>query len=187
MLKRRNAELTEAENPLEDSEKKKVQNARSVSWYVITLFFVVAVLIMLSYFVQQRSSYRAIDTITEQHDKFSTQALRNIEDLQNKNFALIDELEEKEERIEALEDELEQTKLDWAAGVKQTEDTLKSDYNELLLKQQATQYMLELEMALEKNDQTTAKDKFALLQPISGRLDESLRAEYERLVQLLGT
>ena len=52
-------------------------------------------------------SRSTISDMTEQHDRFSTQALQNIEELQNRNLQLMEELEGKDAEIRKLQEELE--------------------------------------------------------------------------------
>ena len=178
MLKRRDAGAAETEKP-EGAEKKKP--SYSVSIYIVILFVVVLVLILLSYFAQQSRSSKTISDITEQHDRFSTQALQNIEELQNKNLALMEELEEKDNRIEELTAEVENTRQEWEKDVKAVEEELKKDYNELLQKNQATEYLLTAEAAAAAQDKEAAGAALRALEAIEDRLDPQFREEYQRL------
>ena len=176
MLKRRDEAAPEQENKTE-SEKK--QSKYSVSVYVIILFAAVMVLIMLSYFVQQRNSSQAISDITEQHSQFSTQALQNIEELQNKNIALMDELDEKDAEIEKLQAELE----DAEAAAESAREELQTKYDTAIQQRTAMGKLLDLYM-ISKNGKASKEDKAAALEaaePYRQYLDGAYAELYESL------
>jgi len=176
LLKRRDSGDSNAENSTE-----KAQPKYSVSVYIIILFAVVMLVILLSYLVQQRNSDQTIDNLSEQHGIFASQALENIENLQNKNIELIDAVAEKDKRIEELEDEIEKLRQSWADDVKNVEDTMKSDYNELSQEYHAVKAVLDAKIALESGNETTAREKLELAEAVKDRLDEPYLAELERL------
>jgi len=178
MLKRRDSGSAEPEKP-ENAEKKKP--SYSVSIYIVILFVVVLVLIMLSYFVQQSRSSKTISDMTEQHDRFSSQALQNIEELQNQNLALIEEIEQRDDRIDELEAELEKTKINWGKSVKAVEDAMQVDYNRLLQRYQAVEYLLTAETAATAGDRDAVEEALLSLEPLAGNLDPQFREEYQRL------
>ena len=177
MLKKRGDETPEREN----SGGGKKQVSYSVSIYIIILFAAVLLLIVMSYFVQQRNSSKTISDMTEQHDRFSTQALQNIEELQNRNLQLMEELEGKDAEIRKLQEELEDTRLKWTEDVKNVEDAMKEDYNKLLMKNQATEYMLKAEMAARDKDRALAREALEALAPLEEHLDEQYLEEYGKL------
>ncbi len=105
--------------------------------YVIALIATVLLLILLSYFVQNRTRNAELDALSQQH----TSSLQKIDDLQNTNVMLEDENEnlKKElksagDRISELEDELEKTKEKYAEDIKKLEEGYKAEYDELLQK-----------------------------------------------------
>ena len=176
MLKRR-----DSGEPAAEKSTEKAQPKYSVSVYIIILFAVVMLVILLSYLVQQRNNAETIDNLSEQHGIFSSQALENIENLQNKNIELIDAVTEKDEHIEELEDEIEKLRKDWADDVKNVEDTMKSDYNELLQEYNAVKAVLDAKIALESGNETLAREKIGMAESSKNLLDGEYLAELERL------
>ena len=121
----------------ESREDMRPAKERSVMVYVIALIATVLLLILLSYFVQNRTRNAELDALSQQH----TSSLQKIEDLQNTNVMLEDENEnlKKElksagDRISELEDELEKTKEKYAEDIKKLEEGYKAEYDELLQK-----------------------------------------------------
>lgn len=95
-LERRDAEDVgaEAETPREPATvtgKERSRREKSAILYTTLLFIVALGLIALSYFIQKRAN-ETMDSLNEQHGQFTVQALKNIEDLQNRNLQLEDEL-----------------------------------------------------------------------------------------------
>ncbi len=134
-MKRCNEKQTAVNN--ESREDMRPAKERSVMVYVIALIATVLLLILLSYFVQNRTRNAELDALSQQH----TSSLQKIEDLQNTNVMLEDENEnlKKElksagDRISELEDELEKTKEKYAEDIKKLEEGYKAEYDELLQK-----------------------------------------------------
>ncbi len=88
------------------SDKSAKKREASVIIYTSILFLVALALILLSYFIQQRTTTKLTE-VTTQHGEFSELALQNIVGLQNKNQELTNELDKAREELEAREEELE--------------------------------------------------------------------------------
>lgn len=145
------------------------------------MFGVFVLLILLSYFIQQRNSSKTISSITEQHGKFSTQALENIEALQNKNIELVEELGIAKTRIEELEKENGKARQQYTDDLRETEKKLKAEYNGLTSKMQALEYLIDAEIALRQGDNAAAIEKIRLLESVAASLDDAYREEFESL------
>ena len=110
-LKRRDSEGAAPDAPKEDNGGKKKY---SVGAYMCLLFAVVLVLVVMSYFVQQRNHTITLDSLLEQQDNVTSQAFANIEKLQDTNIqlmeeneALSNEVEDLKEKVSTLESEKE--------------------------------------------------------------------------------
>ena len=106
--------------PLDEKEAPKSQrkSEQSVIVYVTILFTVAFLLVLLSYFIQQRRNANTIDSINEEHSQATMQAQINIDKLQNYSLKLeteIDELEddkkELEERIDTMSEVLDEIRV----------------------------------------------------------------------------
>lgn len=85
------------EKPAVSSKKREI----SVIIYTTVLFAVALALILLSY-CMQKSANSAISDMSIQHGEFGTQAMRNIEELQDRNAQLTEELKLERSRESAL-------------------------------------------------------------------------------------
>lgn len=83
------------------SEKNLKKREISVIIYTTVLFAIALALILLSY-AMQKSANTAISDISQKHGEFSTQAMKNIEELQEQNRQLTEELEQERHRGTAL-------------------------------------------------------------------------------------
>ena len=174
---------------------KKRQTAVFV--YMALLFLVALGLVVLSYFVQQSRNRDQISDITEQHSEFSSQALRNIEELQKTNLALKDELEDKTLAIQELEDEVEdlneeivKLREQWAEDVKTVEGTLKTDYNNAVHRSMGIEAIYNLKKAIENGDKELADQYIQQAEGAKEFLDSSWITELNELkmqAELIGT
>lgn len=113
-LKRRDAPgggQESGETPEETPRREPTPKKREVSVLIYTsvLFIVALALILLSYFIQQRTTSKLAE-VSSQHGAFSTMAMQNIEELQNRNQELTDQLNSEKEASDALRAELEQAR-----------------------------------------------------------------------------
>jgi peptidoglycan hydrolase CwlO-like protein len=120
----------------EDSRTSKANSKKAVFIYGATLLAVVLFFILLSYFIQQRNNSQ-ITTLLEKN----ATAQQNLENLQNANLQLQTQndkytvtIEDLENKIAALELQIDGVRQTWAEDVKNVEDTYKAQYNELLIK-----------------------------------------------------
>ena len=127
--------LTDSVN---DSEKqkniKRLKSKRSVYIYIATLFVIVVLFILLSYFMQQRNNSE-LHTLNEKN----ATAQLNIENLQTakleiqaENDANKTKIAELEKQVSSLEDEIKQVRIDWQNDVQNTKNNDTLQYNELL-------------------------------------------------------
>jgi predicted nuclease with TOPRIM domain len=168
MLKKRSegADDNTKEENLESDKPKKY----SLKAYIIIMFTVMILLILLSYFIQQRNS-ETIDSLNQQHSEFSISALENIERLQTENEQLkktvdeqTDELSDKNDEIDKLEGELADVRQEWSDDVKSVEDTMKADYNGLKLKYDSLTALVMMQQAVNDGDYEKAAEYMALIQ-----------------------
>lgn len=167
------------------SDDSRKQTKHDVFVYATVMFGVFVLLILLSYFIQQRNSSKTISNITEQHGRFSTQALENIEALQNKNIELAEDLGVAKTRIEELEKEKEKARQQYEDDLRETEEKLKAEYNEIKGKMQALEYLIDAEIALRYGDNAAAREKIRLLESVAASLDDAYREEFETLKERL--
>ena len=174
MLKRRDS--GSAPENSEAKETKQPQKNYSVSIYVSVFFVAVIVVILISYFGHSKTTSETINSLTAQHDKFSMQALENIEELQNRNIQLAEEKEELEDRLEELEEE----NLRLANLMKKVEDGEENGYN-VLIDNETAAGLLDVRLLLDAGDEAAAREAF---EKIDGEAAEKYIEEYERLKEL---
>lgn len=173
-----------SENQTEKTVETKKRSEKSVTVYVVMLFVVVLLLLFLSYFIQQRRNSDTISDLTEQHSAFSSQALQNIEKLQEKNLSLTKDLEDAHKQIEDLEEELDDSKSKLQDKIKEAiEAEMKN--KEMEKKYQALDVLLDAEKVLESGDTEVAKKLIAALELIKDSLDEKYTARYQAMVENL--
>jgi len=169
-------EVSPAPETAETKEKKEKQSETAVWRYIISLFIVVVIVMVLSYFVQQRHNNSAITALTEQHSEFTIQAMQNIERLQTSNEDLTRRLEDseaKERELEArLEEALAQQELAQQAAA-EAAAAAESQLNEQRMKTEALAKLLELYMAAQ-DENAAAEDleePLRAAEALSGYLD----------------
>jgi len=91
------------------------------------------------------------------------------------------ELSQTKEQLAELEAELEKTKINWGKSVKAVEDAMQVDYNRLLQRYQAVEYLLTAETAATAGDRDAVEEALLSLEPLAGNLDPQFREEYQRL------
>jgi len=181
LLKRRDSGGAEQAPPRGEEKNPGQQSRHPVSVYVLTLFAAVMLLILLSHLISQRNSSQTISDMTEQHDRFSIQALENIEMLQDKNIELIETNESLEARVEELEAELADVRQRWSDDVRAVEETLKNDYSKLLVEYQTVQYLLNARLAHDSGDIASMREQLALIEAAATFLPAQYAEEYARL------
>jgi len=199
---KKRSEGADAGSPLPaETPKSKQKTQESVIIYIAILFTVAFLLILLSYFMQQRRSEDTISTLTQTHNQFSSQALENIEELQNKNLALQEETEtlqdqlddkdteisELEGKIADLEAQIAQLRLDWAADVKSVTDQFKVDVNREAQRSMAVEAMYTAREKLAEGDISGAKSEFLQAEHYKSLLDKDLLEKFEKLSQDIKT
>lgn len=149
--------------PLEDSKpKSRKKSQQSVIVYVTLLFTFACLLVLLSYFMQQRKNEDAMSDLTEQHTQFTAQAQQNIENLQNMNIDLQTQLEEAQEKIQELESKVDELNAE--------NESVKAELEEAK----------ELEQTL--RDSRSADEKLALLfAAIAGGNDENIKNAFDNM------
>lgn len=157
-MRRRGAAGAEnAENGEKQPKEPRGGQKYSVMMYVSVLFTVVIFIILLSYFAQQRSSSRTIESITRQHAQFSTSALERIENLQDSNIALIEKVDEYENALSDLEEvraDLERR----LADAEESEEALRTEFDALQKKYGAVSDLMRLEAAISARDMDKAAE-----------------------------
>lgn len=173
-----------------EAPKSRQKTQESVIIYIAILFTVAFLLILLSHFMQQRRSEDTINSLTQSHNQFSSQALANIEELQNQNLALKtetedlrDQLDDKDAEIEELEEQIAQLRLDWAAEVKSVTDQFKTDINREAQKAMAIEAIYSAREKLTAGDVAGAKSELLQAEHYKSQLDESWLEKYEKLSQ----
>ena len=182
LTRRDSVEPAEA-NPAAGAEaaEKKPQKSYSVTLYICILFAFVIVLVLLSYFGQQRNNSRALLSLREQHDQVTSQAFDNIEKLQEKNMELLNENNEQKKTIEKLQSQI--TSLEDSAEKAAAEsDALKKELK-------AAEDIIALRSAIAAAD---AEKAAQLIERLNGETDaltqsgkemfNELKAEYDALI-----
>ncbi len=187
--KRADAEMSgeTKENKSEETPKSRDRYGRSVIAYIAVLFSVVIMLILLSYFMQQRNS-ATINSITQQHKEFSAQALENIENLQNKNQELLLKEQQNEETIESLNARIAELEEDISAAAEELEtekEAAEGKYKGLEDKYRALGALIRVEQALLNEDEAAAKQYLLEMEPYKGALDEEWLKVYNDLAKKL--
>ena len=171
--KRSETEEKQTKGTEECSKTKKY----SLWVYVTVMFCVVVAVILLSYFMQERNA-RQIDELTETHGQISAQALGTIERLQDEKEALIEENAALNEELASLglkyDEDMQELREAWASDVGNVEDTMKTDYNELLQQYGTVRALFDAYMYFEKGDLENAAARLSL---VTTTLD-SLPGEY---------
>ncbi len=103
-----NNEVPEGRQERDETPLRKRQ--LNVLIYMVVLFAVALGLIVLSYFIQHRANANTITDMTDKHSEITLQALKNIEELQNKNQELMKKMQEQERELLDVKDELEESK-----------------------------------------------------------------------------
>lgn len=111
---------------------RKEKSRKAVYIYIATLFGVVLIFILLSYFVQLRNN----SEISTLYEKNAT-AQQNIENLQSTNLQLQTDNDSYKEKISELQDQINDLKLQWESDVQTIMEQDKAKYNELLSKYNA--------------------------------------------------
>ena len=165
-LKRRDSEGAAPDAPKEESGGKKKY---SVGAYMCLLFAVVLVLVVMSYFVQQRNHTITLDSLLEQQDNVTSQAFANIEKLQDTNIQLMEENEALSEEVEELKEQAEALESEKAA--------LESAKNDAENELYALKELYKLQKAIDSGDieaaekQVTAVKKSALSGDYKAKFD----------------
>lgn len=89
------------------ADRTKPGSQRSVLVYLVILFAAAFVLLLLSYFMQQRSNEETIDGL-----KQSVSAIQSAQDAFEENASLKEQLEELESQVQAQQNELSQQELE---------------------------------------------------------------------------
>ena len=176
----------------EDAAKSPAKREASVLIYTVVLFVVALALIALSYMIQQRNTNDTINNLTEQHGEIQSQALRNIEELQNTNLALREENEQLRLQIEDLRRQLEETQEE-LTGLRDRAEDAERDQTQLQGEKDA------LELALEEHQKTIeaiekllvliqegpTEEGMAEMEPLAQYLDEPYTTYYQDLVEMM--
>lgn|GEM_PF-2609897 len=113
---KRRAEIQTSAEGTQTGQQASKREHYSVRPYIVLLFVAVIVLMVLSYFVQQRRNSATIDSMTESHNQFSIEALQNIEALQQSNLQLRDRVQTLEGDTAKQADELDALRAELAAA-----------------------------------------------------------------------
>lgn len=113
---------------------RKANSRKSVYIYIATLFLIVLLFILLSYFIQQRNN-SALHTLNEKNAT-AQQNIVNLQtmnlQLQSENEAYKEQITELEAQISGLEEKVEDTKALWQNDVQNVIKNDAAKYNELL-------------------------------------------------------
>lgn len=175
---------TESAVQEEKPSDARKRSEKSVMVYVVTLFAVVLLLLFLSYFIQQRRNSATITDITEQHSAFSTQALQDIEELQNKNLQLTEDLSTAEDKADTLEKELSSVRAELQAE-KDSAESAKEDGRKKLV---ALENLALAMLADKADDEESAKAALSVIEKehLKEYLDGHWAEDYENLHEKLG-
>lgn len=135
-----NKRADEIVNTEKDAEihqtNNKAKSKKSVYMYIASLFFIVFLFILLSYFIQQRNNSE-LHLLSEKN----ASAQQKIENLQADNLRLKDEnltyqqnVDEMEKQIEALEKQIKEVRANWQDDVDNVTKNYLAQYNALFEK-----------------------------------------------------
>jgi TolA-binding protein len=166
------------------SKKKRITETYSVPMYVTVMFAVFIVLILLSYFISQRNSNQVITDLNTEHSKVQSQALENIEELQDTNLALTEQVGEYEERMSQLEEEVAQLQQQLTENQEDLEklETTQKNLSDTQAKYSALHALFEYVQALENGSDAEITAKATKIEAQKSALDEETRAYYDQLV-----
>ena len=173
-LKRRDSEGASPDAPKTDESKKKYP----VGGYIALLFAVVIVLVVMSYFAQQRNHNITLDSLLQQQDSVTSQAFANIEKLQDSNMALMGENEDLKVENDNLKDRIE--------ALNKEKEALESSNSAVRAEKEALKALLSFQTAVDSGDiakaesQKEAVKNSALPQEYKAKFD-ALCAELELL------
>ncbi len=94
--------------PKPEDKSPRALKKREISVFIYTtvLFIAAVLLILITYFIQEHRNSTLAD-LTTQHGELTVQVLQNIEELQIRNETLRDELDQKENELQDLQDQLD--------------------------------------------------------------------------------
>ena len=167
-----------------DNTKSEAKNGgqKSVTIYISILFAAVLILILISYFIQQRNSAKAISDLTQSHSQFSSQAMENIEELQDANLAYAVQVQELQDQVEELQQELTAAQEE-TASAQEKNDALTERLNETSLQYDTLCALLEMQAAVEAGDNETALAKSRIVEAAVSYLSDEHTALYEELLK----
>lgn len=186
-IERRGDAAGEQEAPQREEMRSGSSRRREISViiYITVLFVAALALILLSYKIQQRTS-NTISDINEQHGAFTTQALKNIEELQKQNQELTaqldsatDSLDDAERTIEELRTSLSGASAEVEALSAQIEE-LRAERDALEKRVEATDTLLRL---LSAEDDAERAELLRQMEELSQYLDADAAKIYNACLE----
>ena len=167
-IKRRDSDGAAPDAPKEETGGKKKY---SVGAYMCLLFAVVLVLVVMSYFVQQRNHSITLDSLLQQQDNVTSQAFANIEKLQDSNIQLMEENEALSEEIESLEEQAEE--------LSKEKEALESTNSAVQTENAALKELLSLQIAIDSGDIAKAETQIEAVK--NSALPQEYKAKFDAL------
>lgn len=157
----------------------------SVTVYLCFLFAAVLLLILVSYFIQQRNNVNTINSLTESHNEFSSQAMENIQKLQEENVGYLQQISELQSQI----DKLQSDKSDDEDKITQLQTEIKNltkESEQNKGKSDALTALFIMEKAVDDDDTATANAEAAVIEPLKQYLSTDELATYQELLKKIG-
>lgn len=180
-----------AEQPQKE-EKSPINTKKreiSVIIYTLVLFVVALALILLSYKIQQRANSTLSD-LAEQHGEVTAQALRNIEELQEKNLELTQELDEARDQLKEAQRELDALQTQ-AEDFDKERGALNAQIKELNLKAEDLEKSVQAAQTLTKlvaaQDEAERDDLLRRMATLSQYLDAEGAGIYNAFIENMNT
>ena len=134
----------EKQNLQRQADRAAPGSGRSVLTYLVILFAVAFVLLLLSYFMQQRNNQETVDGLKE-----SMSAMQSAQEAYEENISLKEQLAEQEEQLQALQNEI--------AGLEQSNSLLQEEKDTLELASQALDWFWQINEAYVRGRYTLAR------------------------------
>jgi len=157
----------------------------SVTVYLCFLFAAVLLLILVSYFIQQRNNVNTINSLTESHNEFSSQAMENIQKLQEENVGYLQQITDLQSQI----DKLQSDKSDDEDKITELQTEIKNlteESEQNKGKSDALTALFIMEKAVDDDDTATANAEAAVIEPLKQYLSTDELATYQQLLKKIG-
>lgn len=174
-----------AASPEKPGKKSGKNGKYSVTVYLCFLFAAVLLLILVSYFIQQRNNVRTINSLTESHNEFSSQAMENIQKLQEENEGYLQQISQLQTQINELQSDKSDDE-DKITELQKQIKTLTTESEKNKGRSDALAALFVMEKAVNDGDNTTAAAEMAVIEPLKQYLSTDELTTYQELQKKMG-